>query len=165
MKIWIGIDNGTSGTIGIVDNEGKVLEFFKTPSFLGQDYTKKKKNISRINSPELFSILQIYSPGENLIVKALVERPMVNPTRFAATESALRAFEATLTILETLRIPYQFIDSKEWQKELLPKEIKGAAELKKASLDAGKRLFPNHALKHPDMDGILIAEYGRRKNL
>lgn len=167
MKIWIGIDNGISGTIGIIGEDGVPFEFFKTPTIFGQDYTKAKKNISRIDSPKLLEILKIYAPAPNdgIVVKALVERPLVNPTRFNATTSALRSFEATLVILEALAIPYQFIDSKEWQKALLPKGIKGAEELKKASLDIGKRLFPGHVLKHPDMDGILIAEYGRRNNL
>lgn len=166
MKLWIGIDNGPTGTIGVIDVEGVPLEFFQTPSIFGQDYTKTKKNISRINSPELFERLQIYAPGGGIAVIALVERPMVNPTRFVSTVTALRAFEATIVILETLGIPYQFIDSKEWQKELLPKGIKGSEELKKASLDIGKRMFPKHVISgHKDMDGILIAEYGRRKRI
>lgn len=166
MKIWIGIDNGTTGTIGIIDESGKVYHFDKTPTIKGQDYTKMKKNISRINSLELKQLLEMYVPGDDLIVKVLLERPMVNPTRFQSTVTALRAFEATLVIIETLNFPYQFIDSKEWQKELLPKGIKGSEELKKASLDIGGRLFPNNILHdHNDMDGLLIAEYGRRKNL
>jgi hypothetical protein len=45
---------------------------------------------------------------------------------------------------------------------LLPKGIKGSDELKKASLDVGVRLFPKLPLKK-DADGILIAEYMRRK--
>ena len=134
MKIWIGIDNGTTGTIGIIDESGKVYHFDKTPTIKGQDYTKMKKNISRINSLELKQLLEMYVPGDDLIVKVLLERPMVNPTRFQSTVTALRAFEATLVIIETLNFPYQFIDSKEWQKELLPKGIKGSEELKKASL-------------------------------
>lgn len=167
MKIWIGIDNGVSGTIGIIGEEGVPYEFIKTPIVSGQDYTKAKKNISRINTPALIEFLSLYTPSasEGIAVKALVERPLVNPTRFNATTSALRSFEATLVILESLKIPYQFIDSKEWQKELLPKGIKGSEELKKASLDIGKRLFPSLQINHKDYDGILIAEYGRRKNL
>lgn len=165
MKIWIGIDNGTTGTIGAVDENGEVLSFIKTPIKLQQDYTKTKKNISRIDSQKLKSILEMYVPGEDFLVKALIERPMVNPMRFQSTVTALRAFEATLVIIETLKIPYQFIDSKEWQKDLLPKGVKGAEELKKASLDIGRRLFPKSEIKHPDMDGLLIAEYGRRKNI
>lgn len=164
MKIWIGIDNGVSGTIGIIDQEGNVLEFLKTPTVSGQDYTKAKKNISRIDHQKLTSLFEFYAPVEDLAVKALVERPLVNPTRFLATTSALRALESTLVVLEQLGIPYEFIDSKEWQKEILPKGIKGSAELKKASKDIGERLFPHNIIKHPDMDGLLIAEYGRRKN-
>lgn len=164
MKIWIGIDNGVSGTIGIVSQEGNVLEFFKTPVVSGQDYTKAKKNISRVDHQKLRNLFEIYAPADDLTVKALVERPLVNPTRFLATTSALRALEATLIVLEQIGIPYEFIDSKEWQKDMLPKGIKGSAELKKASKDIGERLFPHNIINHPDTDGLLIAEYGRRKN-
>lgn len=158
------MDNG-KGTTGIINEEGGVELFCLTPIVVGQDYTKAKKNITRIDVPALFSLLQPYAPGEGLIVKALVERCMINPSRFAQSISSARMMEAQITVLESLRIPYQFIDSKEWQKELLPKGVKGSEELKKASLDIGRRLFPNNLIKHPDMDGILIAEYGRRKNL
>jgi hypothetical protein len=87
---------------------------------------------------------------------------MVNSTRFNATLSAIRALEATLIALEQAQWPYEYIDSKEWQKELLPKGLKGSDELKNASLDIGKRLFPELNIKK-DADGLLIAEYLRRK--
>lgn len=49
-------------------------------------------------------------------------------------------------------------------KALLPKGCSGE-ELKKASLDIGNRLFPQFDnIKHPDRDGILIAEYARRNH-
>ena len=90
---------------------------------------------------------------------------MVNPKRWAASVSAIRALEATLIIVELLEIPYIYVDSKEWQRELLPKGCKGDA-LKTASKDIGCRLFPQHKeliIKHKDADGILMAEYCRRK--
>ena len=64
--------------------------------------------------------------------------------------------------LEESQFPYEYIDSKEWQKILLPKGLKGSDELKKASLDVGKRMFPELNLKK-DADGLLIAEFLRRK--
>jgi hypothetical protein len=159
MKTYIGIDNGVSGTIGIINEEE--TSFFKVPTKSEQNYTKKKGNVTRINGPELIDTLNgIPNP------MALIERPMVNPTRFKATTSALRALEAVLLVLEALEIPYQYIDSKEWQRELLPKGIKGTPELKKASKDIGCRLFPQYKElieKHGDADGLLISEYCRRK--
>jgi hypothetical protein len=88
---------------------------------------------------------------------------MVNSTRFNATLSAIRALEATLIALERSQFPYEYIDSKEWQKVLLPKGLKGSDELKAASLDIGKRLFPSLDIKK-DADGLLIAEYMRRRD-
>lgn len=77
--------------------------------------------------------------------------------------SAIRALEATLTVLEFLKIPYAFCDSKEWQRELLPKGLR-KEELKTASLQVGKRLFPSVNFDgFKDADGLLIAEYCRRK--
>ena len=156
-KAYIGIDNGVSGTIGIITDSFAIIE--KTPVNKVQDYTKAKKIINRVDVVELKNMLEI----EDYKIFALLERPMINPTRFAASISAVRAFEATLCVLESMKIPYQFIDSKEWQKELLPKGCSGD-ELKSASLDIGKRLFPHLNINHPDMDGLLIAEYARRKN-
>lgn len=162
-KFYIGIDNGATGSIGIVGKELTYYEFMETPVTFGQDYTKTKKNVSRVNVTafaEVVSILKEYG-----MCVAVLERPMKNPARFDATCSAMRTLEAELTVLELYEIPYMFIDSKEWQKEMLPKGVTGTKELKKASLDIGKRLFPEIKDKHPDRDGILIAEYARRKSL
>lgn len=164
--IYIGIDNGVSGSIGIIGDLRSLVDFKSTPIKKVQNYTKKKDMISRIDHSELLKILSsIASSGEPVVV--ILERPMVNPTRFKATTSALRSFESTLVILEQLGIPYEFIDSKEWQKALLPAGVEGSAELKKASHDVGCRLFPAHSTNinnHGDADGLLIAEYCRRRH-
>ena len=66
-------------------------------------------------------------------------------------------------MLEKLGIPYQFIDSREWQSVMLPKGTKGSDLLKKASYDIGKRLFPGLVEKQKDADSLLIAEFVRRR--
>lgn len=156
MKAYIGIDNGVSGTIAILtDNE---TIFVKTPVKKEQDYTKAKKIITRVDVSALKELLKPFANDAFI----LLERPLVNPNRFAATASALRCHEAELTVIEMLGIPLQFIDSKEWQKALLPK---GCDDTKKASLDIGNRLFPQfREFKHPDRDALLIAEYAKRRN-
>ena len=160
-RLYIGIDNGVSGTIGVV---GEKTIFFNTPVTKQQDYTKKKANVSRIDHKKLTDVLsEIIDNYEKDEIIVKIERPMVNPTRFTASKSALRALEATLIVIENLDLPYDFIDSKEWQRDMLPKGVKGESELKKASLDISNRLFPMFKdNKHPDRDGLLIAEYLRK---
>lgn len=158
-KVYIGIDNGVTGTIGIITDYG--CQFAKTPVKTEQDYTKKKKNITRLQFGDFKAILGDYK-GE--VVQVIIERPMVNPTRFLASLTAERCFEAELVAIEELGFPIRYIDSKEWQKEMLPHGVE-KGELKKASLDIGNRLFPQfREFKHPDRDSLLIAEYARRKN-
>lgn len=163
-KLYIGIDNGISGTVGCIYNNQ--TWFFKTPIKVEQNYTKAKGNISRIDLPKLLGELnKIMFEVKPEHVMCLIERPMVNPTRFQATTSALRALEATLICIELLKIPFQYEDSKKWQKELLPKGST-KEQLKSDSVDIGCRLFPQHSeliKKHKDADGILMAEYCRRK--
>lgn len=163
MKIWCGIDNGSSGSIGIVSEDGSA-RYLQTPSKKEQSYTKTEQTISRIDFPKLKDILAFY-PSCNL--RVFLERPYVNPQGFKATTSALRALEATIIALEWLGMSFQYIDSKEWQKEMLPAGIKGTPELKKASADIGCRLFPalsEEIRKQKDADGLLIAEWARRNN-
>ena len=164
-KLYIGIDNGVTWSIGIVDPMG-YSNFHKTPVNLQQDYTKTKKNVSRINVKDFTNIIKIEMGGRTH-AKAIIERPMVNPGRFTATLSAVRCLEATLVILESLNIPYEFVDSKQWQKMLLPAGCK-KEQLKTASLDIASRLFPEHKdkfKKQKDGDGMLIAEFARRSQL
>ena len=159
-KLYIGIDNGVSGTIGVV---GEKTVFTKIPVKVELDYTKAKANLTRIDYKKLYDLLNdICGEYQNDEIIIAIERPMVNPTRFVATKSALRALESVLICIEALEIPFQFIDSKEWQKKMLPSGIAGE-ELKRASTMVSNRLFPNFKdIKHPDRDGILIAEYLRK---
>jgi hypothetical protein len=163
-KTYISIDNGVTGSIGILHSDGGV-SFILTPVKLVTNYQKKKKNINRVDFKRLKSTLESYILEPTIVI---LERPMVNPGRFEATASALRALEATLICLEEIGFPYMFIDSKEWQKKMLPEGIKGSVEQKKASMDIGIRLFPQFEKmirQHKDADGLLIAEWARRNNL
>jgi len=174
-RFFVGIDNGVSGSVAIINVDGKCLFFSPMPIFLSQDYTKTKKNLNRIDTNKLLTLLSqnVVDPDMSTVdiltgqVTVLLERPMVNPMRFTATTSALRALEATLITIERLGCRVIFIDSRQWQKELLPSGCKGE-ELKRASRDIGKRLFPTWGIqidKIGDADGLLIARWGQLHNL
>lgn len=162
MKNYIGIDNGVSGSIGIILFSSNEYTYVPTPVKRVLGYTKAKQWLNRVDLPKILKELDVPNKEQTL---AIIERPMVNPGRFKATASALRALETTLIALEQLGIAYQYIDSKEWQKVMLPSGLKGE-ELKEASWQVGKRLFPTIAWSQfKDADGILIAEYARRSGM
>lgn len=167
-RFFIGIDNGVSGSIGIIaygPEIGSIAHFVKTPTKSELNYTKKASNITRIDAIELEKLFRMCSETSPLAsTHVMIERPMVNPKMFQATISAIRALEATQTVLEVLKLPYEHIDSKEWQKKLLPSGIKGEA-LKPASLNIAERMYPGKLIKgHKDADGLLIAHYCMLKN-
>lgn len=168
--VYVGIDNGVSGSIGIVKQNNAQMIVIPTRSELS--YTKAKRNITRVNWQGLRQVFLEHCPlgtwGGRGIVRVLLERPMVNPMRFQATASALRAMEATLVVIEMFKLPLQYVDSRQWQKVMLPSGLKGADQLKKASHDIGMRMFPHLAAiidKHGDADGLLMAEWGRRMKI
>ena len=160
MRVFIGIDNGVTGSIGVIQEDG-TYNLFKMPTKSQLNYTKSRQNVTRVDGFKLSNILTAYV---NHNVSIAIERPFVNPGMFKATLSAVRCLEATITILESFDFPYEYLDSRKWQSLLLPKGCEGA-ELKSASLDIAKRLFPKidfDGLRIKDGDGILIAEYLRR---
>ena len=155
--IFIGIDNGVTGSIGLRCDHDDRIYWWKTPVKRMLNYTKKKAWLNRIDCDKLRDILMTCR-GTTMV---FIERPLVNPAMFKATTSALRSLEATLVTIENLHLSYQFIDSKEWQKAMLPLGLKGK-DLKIASKQVAQRLFPELKFSG-DGDGILIAEYARRK--
>lgn len=170
---YIGIDNGVSGSIGIISEFEVSLH--TTPVKLCLNYQKVLTKINRVDVSELERLLP-NDVGNSL---CMIERPMVNPMRFDASLSAIRAFEATLIVLDRMSVPYSVVDSREWQRALLPsglwkmtdgkvvngKKRKGGLkaepkELKFASLQTCARLFPSISLKgFKDADGLLIAKF------
>jgi len=163
-KYYIGVDNGCSGSIAIIKPTGEVF-FCATPVKKEQSYTKTKQSISRISFPKLVALFKEQIP-EASMVRVVMERPMINSQRFKSTVSASRSLEATLIVIEDyFNFPFSYIDSRIWQKALLPSGIEGD-ELKTASLQIGNRLFPQFKdHKHKDRDSLLMAEYARRCNL
>jgi len=156
-RVFIGIDNGVSGAVTVLSENGFVHLHIKTPIKNCLNYTKKKAFHNRVNVKELSDVLFDIIANDNPF--CMIERPMVNPMRWVASVSAIRCLEATEIILEELQIPYQFIDSKEWQKALLPSGLV-KEQLKKAADDVAKRLFPKQTIVNSD--SLLIAEYCRR---
>jgi hypothetical protein len=155
-KTYIGIDNGVTGTVSILPDRIHYL----TPVKKCLSYTKKKQWLNRIDTAKLTEMLSKYACGQTLCI---IERPMINPARFKASMSALRALEATLIVLDTLEIPYEYIDSKQWQKVMLPQGLKGEDELKRAAMEVARRLFPDVKIKTAKgADSLLIAEFARR---
>ena len=154
MKLFIGIDNGVTGSLGLVSDQSAIV--FKTPVRKVLNYTKKKAFLNRLDGIRLNDMLRPYVDSFDCF--ALIERPMVNPVRWAASVSAIRCMEATLIVIESLKIPYAYIDSKEWQKALLPAGLE-KKELKLAALDVAARLYPALKLDDTDADGLLIAHY------
>ncbi len=153
----VGIDNGVTGSIAVLYAD-KTFTWWKTPTVKCCNYTKVERHLERINFPKLLRFLSNLS-SMNEVVLAVMERPMVNPKRWVASTSALRCLEATIIALEMCGINYAFIDSKEWQKELLPEGTKGSEDLKAASDALAIKKYPIHVFKNGEGDSCHIAEY------
>ena len=169
---WVGIDNGVTGTVAAIIEDKATGEyetmFMETPVLSHLSYQKsKKKHMNRVDWQKLsdfFSGLQ--RSCDRTVV--CIERPMINSVRFDASLSARASLEAMLILFEMYSLPYSYIDSRAWQKELLPAGIKGSAEQKEASKEVGLRMFPEHGAlinRHKDADALLIAAYMRRTNM
>jgi len=156
--IYVGVDNGPSGSIGVLTKDRTEFhETFTSPIF---DYTKAAQMMTLLDYRKMRAFFKRLMEEGDLIM--MMERPMVNPGRWRATVIALRAHQQYLDIFTSLRHPEpSFIDSRKWQKVYLPSGIKGPA-LKVASKQVGCRMFPIHAEtieKHGDADGLFIAMY------
>ena len=116
--------------------------------------------LTRLDYRAATELLSVYKKlGEPIVG---LERPMINPTAFVATVSAIRFLEAISLVLENLDIEYYFIDSKQWQNRYLSSSFSGRKELKFASMMYGKTRYPqcdDLISSHGDADGLFVAQY------
>ena len=159
-EFYLAFDNGTSAN-GVALLGISLIEYVPLPIKNELSYTKEEHHITRVDAPKLEQqILKWNLPADKTLV--LMERPMINPTRFRASISAVRCLEAELIVVEKFGFKVEYVDSKQWQRILLP-EVEGSTELKKASLELGKKLFPNIKLKK-DADSLLIAYWAKNRS-
>lgn len=179
----IGIDNGASGSVGII-RDGVAVHFGPVPTQDYLHYGKKGSIGQRLDRLSLGVLLRQHAPYTNVPVgededgkeqyaeapdfrttRVYVERPFTaGPRMINAALSAARFFEATIITLEDLGLGYEVIDSGVWQKPLLG-GVTGSADLKKASKLRGIQLYPHltDAIKEQgDADGLLIAHHFAR---
>ena len=158
-------DNGTTGTIGwrygCTTNEMIEVPVKKRASF-----HKSPRSTTVIDIDALETALRDMldrakvKPSD---VIAYRERPMINPKRWQASMSASRADEAETIVLERMGIEYHYVDSKAWQRHILPSSGKKGTTsdiLKAESKDIGCKMFKHLSTiinKHGDADGILGA--------
>ena len=161
----IGIDNGTTGAIAVINNRGKCIRLSESPTFKYRSYNKEEKFITRIDKFTLTEILYVYKiRGNTSGICIVLERPMVNPGRFANSLIAVRAYEATLIALEENGLPYYSIDSRTWQHALFGKIENGNNEdlKKKAKILMQKKYsYINSLITNKTADALCIAHYAK----
>ena len=174
MKIYCGIDFGLKGAITIMKN-GKI------DSYMAMPLTKDKKWIDEV---AIFKVLLKYRKlNTHIIIEKFSGFFGYNKSGVA---SLMRQVGAITALIRILKIPYSEIPVKTWQKEMFiginaktkKKKIEGESKIirdtKSMAYSAANKLFPNESFlatkksKVPHdgiVDSVLLAEYGRRKNL
>ena len=75
---YIGLENGVTGTIAILDGDTSI--FLETPVFESLGYQKSKvRHINRIDTVKLEELFSKYDP---MATRVVIERPMINAMRF-----------------------------------------------------------------------------------
>ena len=154
-KTIVGIDNGPTGSIGIIGPDGVIFE--SVPTIDALHYVMNGTWSTRLDRQSFKDLLFLNVPQGAMV---FIERPFTGQFVKAAI-SAARFYEAMIICLEDMNMGYQTVDSKEWQKPVLG-EVKGSAALKKASKLRGIQMYPNlqaAITKHKDADGLLIAHH------
>lgn len=163
-KVTIGIDNGVTGSIGIIGPDGTIFEPMPTKQALAG---KSGKVFKRIDHGKLDDILHAIDCTSGVQAHAYVERAFTGSAMMINTSLlSARSHEAVLIVLEQAGIGYTVVDSKEWQKAILG-NVKGSAELKAASRIRGEQLYPalvKEVIDKGDADGLLIARYYHAKD-
>lgn len=173
MKFYIGIDVGMRGYISIVDEYGKFIESFPL--------MKDVKNIDVVEISNTLFDLSKYEDSCHVIIEnihAIFGSSAKGTFNFGFVAGLIEG------IIATIGLPYTKINPKIWQQEMFrginiikKPSATGKTQVvdtKKMSFMACHRLFPTVDLrrtikcKNEDdnfADSLLMAEYGRRKNL
>ncbi len=164
--IVMGIDNGVSGAVAWMDDQGMCPHVAPTPTITVK---AGKRTRTKYDEPGMRSLLQRVI--RRVPVRVAIEAARVSP-KFPAFSAGvlMEGYGLWRGLLVGLGVPYEVVEPRRWQKALLDGLPKG--DTKAASVLVAKRLFPAVSLRrtersrtddHNIADALLIAEYGRRQ--
>lgn len=155
------LDNGTSGGYAVMDLNGRLLAAASVPVITEQDYTKMKKQITRLDVKWMLDIIENRLPDPK---KALVvlERPYTFKG-YKQVVAAARCHEATLIAFDLANVPKEsitIIDSRAWQRVHFTETQLKDYNTKDLAWAFVARNFPEYA-NAPEgvIDAICIAAY------
>ena len=158
MRLYLGVDPGKSGGMGIIDGRGKAMNHFKFGSATERDIFE--------------FITRNYPAGETEIAFAWLEQvnAMPNPMtgKGMGVSSAFKfgdAYGFIRGILVASQIPFDRKTPRTWQKVLgIPKRGKNESttQFKNRTKQKAQELFPTEKMTHAIADAYLIAEACRR---
>lgn len=141
--IYLGIDPGKSGAIGVQWDDGfppNAIALSKTPV----DVIEQLRDVADVGYVASIAIIEKVHSSPQMGVKSA----------FTFGQS----YGWLLGVLDALRIPYEFVTPQKWQKAMGC--LTGGD--KNVSKAAAQRLWPNLKITHANADALLIAEYCRR---
>jgi len=174
MSIWLGVDPGASGGIGVIRDsfdKGLIAEAFKMPATemdlceLLESLCSTEDTINYIKTGrrEVFCYLEKAQafPGSQKVTKC-PRCSIVLKTRQSQGVSSTFKFGmqyGTLKgILTALHIPFELIRPVDWQRAL-GCMTKGDKNISK---NKAQQLFPDIKVTHAKADALLLSEYCRR---
>lgn len=147
--LYIGIDPGVSGGIGVVDDDGAALAF-KMPATLGDLNALFDRIVDRETRP-------MFAYVERVAAWAPAGQRMgaTSAFTFGQNVGALHAF------LTAYGIGFDLVTPQRWQ-TVMQCRTGGDKNISKAR---AQQLFSQIPVTHATADALLIAEYGRRLTL
>ena len=153
-KVFIGIDPGLKGAVGIIDEHGILIEVVDTPVL----------SVGKKNDYQVIEMVKIFEPYKDKISKAVLEKVHSMPKQGVVSSFNFgKGFGIWQGILSALKIPYDLVTPQRWKGQMMD----GMGKEKDASRLRAQQLFPEAELnkkKHVDRaEALLMAEFLRRK--
>lgn len=143
VRYFLGIDPGKSGGLAIVNSNGLLIDTFKMPD----------------NAYELFALVSAIKESWPNIICYLED---VGANAFTKASYCLGHSRGSIEVaLAANKIRLELVKAVKWMTALKCKTGGDKNITKQTAL----RLFPDVQVNHAIADAILIAEYGRKKEL
>lgn len=163
--IYIGIDPGLSGAVGVIDNGGfnslvpVTISVYDTPTALVEGEKTKRKYLT----PSMASLLKVYADRQDVL--AVLENVHSMPKQGVASSFCFGEGKGMWEgILAAYNIPTELVSPQRWKKIMMD----GQGKDKSAARFKAMSLFPTLAdqlrlVKHDGRaEALLMAEYARR---